>query len=365
VHFALTAEQQAFASSIRSLLQNRFGPEYVRAVFEDAGADGHLRQFWMAAAEQGWLSVTVPPEFDGLGLGILDASVIARELGAATAPGPWHPTVLGTEALRLARNDDLGKTWLPRIACGHVVIAVATRAPGGSWDACGAAVEATTDGVLQGAADQVEYAHVADLLITASRDGRLWLVDPNASGVRITRVDTLDRTTRLARVEFDAVRGDALSDDPDALGALYRIGAVLAANDLAGNARAALGKTVSYVGQREQFGRPVGSFQAIKHHLASLHVGVTMAEHAALYAAHALDTDAIDGLRAVSIAKAKASDVARETTAAMIQYFGGIGYTWEHDAHFAFKRAKRMEYLYGDGTWHRARLADLILDERT
>ena len=365
MHFALTVEQQAFASSVRSLLQNRFGPEYVRAVFEDAGADGHPHQFWMAAAEQGWLSVTVPPEFDGLGLGILDASVIARELGAATVPGPWHPTVLGTEALRLARNNDLGKTWLPRITCGDAVIAVATRAPGGSWDACGAAVEASTDGILHGAADQVEHAHVADVLITASRDGRLWLVDPNASGVRITRVDTLDGTTRLARVEFDAVRGDGLSDDPDALDVLYRIGAVLAANDLAGNARTALGKTVSYVGQREQFGRPVGSFQAIKHHLASLHVGVTMAEHAALYAAYVLDTDAIDGPRAVSVAKAKASDVARETTAAMIQYFGGIGYTWEHDAHFAFKRAKRMEYLYGDSTWHRARLADLILDERT
>jgi acyl-CoA dehydrogenase len=114
-----------------------------------------------------------------------------------------------------------------------------------------------------------------------------------------------------------------------------------------------------------QFGRPVGSFQAIKHTLADLHVAVTMAEHAALYAAFAVDTGREDATLAVSIAKSKASDVARKATSDMIQYHGGIGYTWEHDAHFYFKRAKRLEYAYGDASQHRERIAQILIDGAT
>jgi alkylation response protein AidB-like acyl-CoA dehydrogenase len=136
---------------------------------------------------------------------------------------------------------------------------------------------------------------------------------------------------------------------------------VLTANDLVGIARSALTRTVAYDKEREQFGRPVGSFQAIKHALADLHVAVSMAEHGALYAAYALDSGQPDAAQAVHVAKSKASDVARDATAAMIQYLGGIGYTWEHDAHFAFKRAKREEYAYGDGAWHKEKLAQLLL----
>ncbi len=137
---------------------------------------------------------------------------------------------------------------------------------------------------------------------------------------------------------------------------------MLAANDLAGIARVALTRTVDYDKTREQFGKPVGSFQAIKHALADLHVAVTMAEHAGWYAAHALDAGLPDASLAVSVAKAKASDAARDATAAMIQFHGGIGYTWEHDAHLFFKRAKRIEYSYGDAATHRERVARLVVD---
>ena len=137
---------------------------------------------------------------------------------------------------------------------------------------------------------------------------------------------------------------------------------MLAANDLTGIARRALTETVDYDKTRVQFGKPVGSFQAIKHDLADLHIAVTMAEHASYYAAHAQDVDAEDKQLAASIAKAKASDTANAATAAMIQYHGGIGYTWEHDAHFLFKRAKRLEFTYGDATQHRERIATLAVD---
>ncbi len=357
--FALTDEQRDLGRTVRDFLADRFGPEQVRAVYEDPDGDGHPAELWKACGEQGWLAVTVPERYDGLGLGLLDAAVIARAWGAATIPGPWLATVLGGEAVRLAGSAEQQASWLPRVAGGEVVLTLATRREGGGWDPAGAACTATGDTVT-GTAVGVEYAAVADALVTATTDGRLWLVDPAAGGVTVTRTGGLDRTTRLATVTFDAAPAAVLSGAP-ALAALYRAAAVLTANDLVGIARAAMTTTVAYDKDRKQFGKPVGSFQAIKHALADLHVGITMAEHGALYAAYAVDSDRPDATQAVHVAKSKASDTAREMTGAMIQYLGGIGYTWEHDAHFAFKRAKREEYAYGDGAWHKEALAALLL----
>jgi acyl-CoA dehydrogenase len=218
------------------------------------------------------------------------------------------------------------------------------------------------DGLLDGVAAHVEYAHVADRLVVAAREGdamSLWLVDPSAAGVTITRQDALDRSTRLATVAFDAAPAQRLGA---VVTQVLDRAAVLYANDLAGVARQALVRTVAYVRTREQFGRPVGSFQAIKHALADLHVAVTMAEHAAWYAAHALDETLPDAVLAVSVAKAKANLAARDATAAMIQYHGGIGYTWEHEAHLFFKRARREEFQYGDTGMHLQRVARIVID---
>jgi alkylation response protein AidB-like acyl-CoA dehydrogenase len=181
--------------------------------------------------------------------------------------------------------------------------------------------------------------------------------------VTITRHDTLDRTTRSSTVTFDETTGERLeSGSAHVLESIIDRGAVLCANDLVGIARQALTRTVEYVGLREQFGRPVGSFQALKHALADLHVAVTMAEHAAWYAAHSLDEQLPDAVFVVSVAKAKANQAARQSTALMIQFHGGIGYTWEHDAHFFFKRAKRLEYQFGDTATHLERIAVLMVD---
>jgi acyl-CoA dehydrogenase len=159
------------------------------------------------------------------------------------------------------------------------------------------------------------------------------------------------------------VAGERLEGStPQVVQELLDRAAVLAASDLAGIARKALTDTVEYDKTRVQFGKPVGSFQAIKHHLADIHLAVTNAEYAATYAAHAFDIEAPDRQLAASIAKAKAGDTASESTGAMIQYHGGIGYTWEHDSHFYFKRAKRVEYAFGDASQHRERIASLVLD---
>jgi alkylation response protein AidB-like acyl-CoA dehydrogenase len=335
--FALTDDQREFDAAVRSYLAERFDLDAVRAVFEDTGGDGHPASLWKAAGEQGWLAVLVPEEYDGLGLGLVEAQVIARALGAGVAPGPWRGTVLAAEAVRLAGSDEQKRAWLPRLATGEAVGAFTLR------------------GSAPGALPAVEYGAVADVVVARSGDGLALVTDPAA-----TPRGSYDGTTRLADV--DAGAGEALPGaTAEVIDQLAARATALVAADLAGIAREALTRTVAYDREREQFGVPVGSFQAIKHALADLHVGVTMAEHAALYVAHAVDVGLPDAPLAVSVAKAKASDVALQATAAMIQYHGGIGYTWEHEAHFFYKRAKRLAAQWGDADAHRVKIADLTL----
>jgi acyl-CoA dehydrogenase len=351
--FQLTDEQRALQEAVRDYLGDKFGQQQVRA-FYDAGDDTGIPEgLWKAIGEQGWLAVMVPEEHDGIGLGLLDAAVIARAFGAATVPGPWLGTILVGEALRLAGSPDQQAKWLPRVAAGEVKGAVALLKPGTADQPPATAA----GGQLSGDLGLVEYSAQADILVVAASDG-LYLVEPTAA--TITPQQVLDRTTRLATVTLDGAAAEKLSNG-NPLAEILGRAAVLAANDLVGIARKALTDTVEYDKTRVQFGKPVGSFQAIKHDLADIHIAVTMAEHAASYAAHAQDVDAPDRQVAASIAKAKAGDTANAATSAMIQYHGGIGYTWEHDAHFYLKRAKRLEYAFGDAAQHRERIAGLVL----
>jgi alkylation response protein AidB-like acyl-CoA dehydrogenase len=335
--FAITDDQREFDGAVRGYLAERFDLDAVRGVVEDAGGDGQPASLWKAAGEQGWLAVLVPEEHDGLGLGLVEAQVIARALGAGVAPGPWRGTVLAAEAVRLAGSDEQKGAWLARLGTGEAVGALTLR------------------GSAPGVLPAVEYGAIADVVVARSGAGLALVTNPVA-----TPRGSYDGTTRLADVEAGAVEelpgaAAAMIDE------LTARATVLVAADLVGIAREAITRTVAYDREREQFGVPVGSFQAIKHALADLHVGVTMAEHAALYAAHAVDEGLPDAPLAVSVAKAKASDVAVQATGAMIQYHGGIGYTWEHEAHFFYKRAKRLAGQWGDADTHREKIADLTL----
>jgi alkylation response protein AidB-like acyl-CoA dehydrogenase len=342
--FALTDDQRDFGAAVRDFLAGKFDTEAVRAVVEDPDGDGLPATLWQAMGEQGWLAALVPEEFDGLGLGLVEAQVIARELGAGVVPGPWRGTVLAAEAIRLAGSRSQQQQWLPKLAAGEVVGAFALRG-------------STEDGW-----PAVEYARSADLLVVADAFGLRLL---RSDEVSTRRLDSFDGTTRLASVTLADGVGEPLpGGSAEAHAELAARAAVLIAADLVGGAREALTRTVAYDRERKQFGVPVGSFQAIKHAMADLHVGVTMAEHAVLYAAHALDTgsasdDAV--ALAVAVAKSKASDTAQLVTGAMIQYHGGIGYTWEHEAHFFYKRAKRLAGTAGTGSEHRQRIAALTI----
>jgi alkylation response protein AidB-like acyl-CoA dehydrogenase len=334
VFFALTEEQQEFGSAVRGYLAERFDLAAVRGVVEDPDGDGNPPALWKAAGEQGWLAVTVPEEFDGLGLGLLEAQVIARELGAGVAPGPWRGTVLAAEAIRLAGSDEQKAAWLPRLAAGAAVGALAGR------------------GSAPGLLPAVEYGAIADVVVAPT--GLL------VTGATTAPRGSYDGTVRLADVTVETVE-ELPGASPEVGAGIRARAAVLAAADLVGIAREALTRTVDYDRDRKQFGVPVGSFQAIKHTLADLHVAITMAEHAVLYAAHAVDAGGDDTPLAVAVAKAKASDVAVASAGAMIQYHGGIGYTWEHEAHLFYKRAKRLAGQWGDAEAQRARIAELTI----
>ena len=359
--FQLTDEQRALQDAVRSYLRDRFGAAQVREMYDNPSADGVPAALWTALGEQGWLAVLVPEEHDGIGLGLLDASVLARAFGAGTVPGPWLGTVLAGEAVRLAGSSEQQAEWLPRLASGEAKGAVALVKPGSSPSPAGAPAT-SSGGSLSGRLELVEYPGVADVLVVAAADG-LHLVDPKGAGVTVTPHESIDLSTRLATGELDGAAGTALpGSSPEILQELLDTAAVLVANDLVGLASQALTDTVEYDKTRVQFGKPVGSFQAIKHDLADLHIAITFAEHAATYAAHAADVGAPDKQLAASIAKSKAADAADHAISAMIQYHGGIGYTWEHHAHFVFKRAKRLIAAYGDAAQHRERIAQLVID---
>jgi acyl-CoA dehydrogenase len=373
VDFALDEEQTGLQSAVRDLIAAHADLTVVRSVVDDPDGYGDPPGLWARITDQGWPALLIPEKYDGLGLGLIEAAVIARCLGAGVVPGPFLAGLIGSEAIRLAGSPEQQAEWLPGLAEGRVRFAAALLRPEASWDHPGDGVEAVIDladpqtGWLTGEVTQVEYARRADRIVVAAQPAgfadrvSLWLVDPTAMGVTITPTPILDGTTRTATLTLADVNAERLPADDGVALALVTRATVLAANNLVGIARSALTRTVDYLRTREQFGKPIGSFQALKHQLADLLVALTMAEHAAWYAAHAVDAGLPDAAVAVSVAKAKASDAAHLATARMIQYHGGIGYTWEHEAHFFFKRARRLEQTYGDATAHRDRIAALTL----
>jgi alkylation response protein AidB-like acyl-CoA dehydrogenase len=356
VDFALSSDQRDLAAAVRDLISAHADLGVVRSVVDDPDSDGDPNGLWRRMADQGWPALLVPERHGGLGLDLLDAAVVARELGAGVVPSPFIGCTVAARALT-ATGDALQERWLPALAEGSARIAVALDDPGAAVDRVGAGVSAAS-GRLTGTVRQVEYAHLADRVLTVSDDGAVWLVDPAGEGADLARTPLLDGTTRTSTLVLDGAPGEQLTGaDPVAL----RLAATaLYANDLAGIARSALDRTAEYLRTREQFGRPIGAFQALQHAMADLLVDVTMAEHTAWFAAHALDVDAPDAAQAVSVAKAKTGDTAAHVTQGMIQYHGGIGFTWEHDAHLYFKRALRENQVLGDPAQHRELIARMV-----
>ncbi len=374
--------QLALKDSARRFLTARSASTHVRAQMEtEAGFDLGV---WQAiAGELGWTAMTIPESYGGLGLGAVELSVVMEEMGRALLCAPFFSTVcLSVPALLLVGSERQKQDVLPDIAAGTTRAALAWAEDEGRIAPDSIRCEARADGatfVLRGEKSFVVDGHTADLLIVAAREPRssgldgihLFLVPGAAAGMMRTWLPTLDQTRRLARIRLDdvvvpreALMGGAGSCWP-ALERLLDLGAIALAAEQVGAADRCLDLAVEYAKVRVQFGRPIGSFQAIKHKCADMLVRVESARSAARYAAHvAAQAGISDGdeelASAAAMARAYASEAFAACAGEALQIHGGIGFTWEHDVHLYFKRARSSSTLLGDPSFHRERIARAI-----
>jgi alkylation response protein AidB-like acyl-CoA dehydrogenase len=306
---------------------------------------------------------------------MVETAVVLEEMGRAVFPGPYLETVVAARGIEAGGTPAQQARWLPAIAGGDARATVALLDAELDWrpEATRTRAEPAAGGRIRltGVKQWVPWAHVADVILVPARgpDGlSLFLVERGAEGLDVSPVAAMDPGMRWATVRLDAVpvADDARLGAAGGAGAilddLFRRGAVGAAAMMLGAARRCLDMSVEYAKVREQFGQPIGSFQAIRHRCAEMLLEVENAHAATYYAAWALDADAEDGAIAASVAKAYVSEAARKVCGEAIQVHGGIGFTWEYDLHLYFKRAKALEATWGDADYHRElvvrRLAD-------
>jgi alkylation response protein AidB-like acyl-CoA dehydrogenase len=375
--FGFSQEQELLRATARKFLENECTSGFVRARMEEPA--GVTDEFWAKLAEQGWLGLIYPEEHGGSGLGFVDLTVLMEEMGRVVMPGPFFSTVLlGGLAIREAGSAAQKKEWLTRIASGRAKTTLAWTEPSARWDAAGvtcAARESKDGFVLNGTKLFVLDAHLADVLVVVARtsEGRtpeegtsLLLVPKGTRGVEVKLLPTMDQTRKLCEVSFKdaAVPGDALMGAKGAawptLARVVERATVALCAEMCGGAQRVLDMTTDYAKIRIAFGKPIGTYQGVKHKAADMLVDVENAKSLTYYAAWAVDENAPEASLAASMAKAYVTDAYRKVAGAGIQLHGGIGFTWEHDLHLYFKRAKSSEFTFGDATYHRERVAQLF-----
>jgi alkylation response protein AidB-like acyl-CoA dehydrogenase len=365
MYFDLTDEQQAIKSTARDFLTARYKSERIR---ELAGSESGFEQSdWEEMAELGWPGLALPEEWGGQGLGIVDLAVLFEEMGYALAPSPLLSTTVAGLALAANGTDAQRERWLRPLASGEARGTVAlfdadTPARIGDF-----AMEAKADGegvVLDGEKVLVMDAASADFFLVATSDGHRHLVERDADGVTIAAEQSIDLTRRLYSVRFDGVKvaADATLDgsQDEYLPVLWRACVAIAAEST-GIAQRTMEMAVEYAKDRQQFGRPIGAYQAVSHRCAQMLLETENSRSAVYGAAWAAEAEPESLPLAASMAKAYASDAGWRVPDASIQVHGGIGFTWEHDLHFFLKRGKANAASFGDARWHRDRVADLAL----
>jgi len=375
--FAFNEEQEELRESARSFLAAHSSSEQVRqAMASDLGFDPAV---WKRiGAELGWTSVIIPEEYGGLGLGYVELVALMERMGEALLCAPFFSSVcLAANVLLAAGSEEQKQRHLPGIAEGQTLATLAWCEPKGHWGAEGIETLARRDGgdtLLSGAKRYVVDGHSAELLIVAARgEGStgeegisLYAIPADAEGVERRALPTMDQTRRLAEIVLRDVRVPAearLGEEGQAWPALSKtldLAAVALSAEQAGGAQRCLDMAVGYAKEREQFGRPIGSFQAIKHKCADMMVRVESARSASYYAGAVAAQDGEELPRVACLAKAYCSDAFFRCAADAIQIHGGVGFTWEYDVHLYFKRAKSSESLLGDAAYHRELLARRI-----
>jgi alkylation response protein AidB-like acyl-CoA dehydrogenase len=369
VNFAFSEEQEELRRITRQFLESKSPETEVRRLMETT--EGYDPAVWSQMAnELGLQSLVIPEEYGGQGFTYVELTVVLEEMGRALLAAPFYSTVvLATNAVLHSGDEAAKKEILPGIASGETIATLALTEPNGKWDVSGVEATATQDGdawTIDGTKMFVLDGHVADVIIVAARTGAglsLFKVDGDATGLTRTPLATMDQTRKQAKLEFSGVPATLIGTDGGAeevLGRVLDLAVVALAAEQVGGAQKVLDMSVEYAKDRVQFGRPIGSFQAIKHKCADMLLEVESAKSAAYYAAWCA-AELNDELPEVAcLAKAYCSEAYFHSAAENIQIHGGIGFTWEHPAHLYFKRAKSSELLFGDPTYHRELLAQRL-----
>ncbi|MBI3838007.1 MAG: acyl-CoA dehydrogenase [Planctomycetia bacterium] len=367
MEFDLSKPQRLLQKSARELFARACPAKRVRELM---ATDTALHpELWSAVAEQGWLGIHLAESCSGLGLGTVELAVVAEEMGRACFPGPFLGTVW---AATLIAEANARSKHLEALATGESKATVALVEPEASWDPADVQLRGTKVGngfKVSGRKSFVLDAGVADLIVCVARadDGlALLAIGAKAPGVTITATPGLDQTRKLYDVNFEGVTigaEDVLAVGDAARAALERSMQVITlavCADMLGGMQWIIEDAVEYAKTRQQFGKAIGSFQAVQHMCADMLLWTESSRSATYFAAWALTAEPASAARVVSTAKVYVSDASREVANRGVQVHGGIGFTWEHDLQLFYKRSKASEILFGDAAYHRAQLADLV-----
>jgi alkylation response protein AidB-like acyl-CoA dehydrogenase len=365
VELEFTAEQEELRDSVRAVLGGECPLSLARSVVEDGVRPDAL---WKTMVDLGWPALTIPDDHGGIGLGMVEAGIVCEELGRQIAPGPWIPTVTQFAAVVAECGSPAQQAdWLGRVAAGEVTGTLAVAEASGSFspgDAEAAARPSAGTVELSGRKRFVlEGDHVDAIAVTVrADDGSPAVVVVPGGAAQAEPIDAIDQSRSLVDLVLDGVRveSDAVLAAPERLDRALEQATVGLALEMVGTSQQIFDVTLDYAKQREQFGVPIGSFQAVKHKLADMYIALERARATAYFAALTIAEDDERRAVATSVAKAAAGDCQRLMAKEGIQLHGGIGFTWEHDMHLLVKRLKGTEPLFGNAAWHRQRIADLL-----
>ncbi len=369
MNFAFTEEQEELRKTVRAFLDAKSSEEAVREQMETE--DGYDAAVWSQMAEQmGLQGLHIPEEFGGSGFGYVELGIVLEEMGRSLLCAPFFSSVVLAGNTLIESGDEAAKQkYLPGIASGETIATLAYTEPSGKWDESGITATATKDGdayKINGTKSFVLDGHTANLIIVAAKTDAgtsLFAVEGDASGLTRTALSTMDQTRKQAKLEFADTPATLIGEDGkgwDTLTTVLDLAAISLAAEQVGGAQKVLEMAVEYAKVRVQFGRPIGSFQAIKHKCADMLLEVESAKSAAYYGMWCASEMNDELPSTASLAKAYCSEAYFHAAAENIQIHGGIGFTWEHPAHLYFKRAKSSELLFGDPTYHREQLAQRI-----
>jgi alkylation response protein AidB-like acyl-CoA dehydrogenase len=358
MQFGLSESQGILKDTARKFFAGECPIAEVRRLMKTDTA--HDAALWTKLAEQGYTGIIFPEEFGGVGLGNVELALLMEEAGRALLPGPFFSTVaLAGAVLNTAGSPEQKKKYLAPICHGQARSTLAMLEASASWDPADAKID-TAGSKLTGEKLFVPDAGVADSIVVVARDGA-YVADAKAPGIKVSPMSGMDFTRKLYAVQFKQTPAEKLAH-PGGLARGLDVAAAALSAELVGGMQRTLDLAVEYAKTRKQFGKPIGTYQAVQHQCADMYLETESARSAAYYAAWALEQNIPEAPVAVSIAKMYASDAGRTVGNRGIQIHGGMGFTWENDLHLYYRRAKSSETALGDATFHRERIARLVID---